>query len=232
MKLQLLLLLLLPLLCDCNLFAQQNAIIIVKPGNTIKESVPTTDLYEYPQFIHGTVFFRDGNSSGAAMNYNRFLGEILFITAKGDTIILANEKNIKFINISNDTFFYDQGYIKLINSTASVKLGMKQMLKIIDKEKMGAYGMSSSTTAVDSYNSYYDDINFYNLTVMENLVLAKKVEYYIGDIYNHFVSVGKKNIINLFPKHEQAVVRYLKENTVAFDNKADLEKLVQFLEQL
>ena len=231
MKLQHLLLLLLPLLYHCNLYAQKNAIIIVKPGSTIKESVPITDLYEYPQFMHGTVFFRDGNSSGAAMNYNRFLDQMLFITAKGDTIILANEKNIKFINISNDTFFYDLGYIKLVNSTASVKLGMKQMLKIIDKEKMGAYGMSSSTTAVDSYNSFYDGIQIYNLTVMENLVLAKKVQYYIGDIYNHFVSVSKKNLINLFPKHEQAVVRYLKENTVAFDNKADLEKLVQFLEQ-
>jgi hypothetical protein len=220
------------LLCHCNLFAQKNATIIVKAGNTIKESVPTIDLYEYPQFINGTIFFRDGNSSGAAMNYNRFLDEMQFITAKGDTLTLINEKNIRFINIVKDTFFYDQGYIKLINSTVNVKLGIKEMLGIIDKKKIGGYGMSSSTTAIDSYSSYNDGMQYYNITVMQDLVLAKKAQYYIGDVYNHFVLASKKNVINLFPKQEQAVIRYLKENTIVFNNKEDLEKLVQFLEHL
>jgi hypothetical protein len=232
MKLQPLFLLPLLLLCHCNLFAQKDATITVKAGNTIKESVPTIDLYEYPQFINGTVFFRDGNSSGAAMNYNRFLDEMQFITAKGDTLTLINEKNIRFINIAGDTFFYDQGYIKLINSTVNVKLGSKEMLGIIDKKKIGGYGMSSSTTAIDSYSSYNDGMQYYNITVMQDVVLAKKIQYYIGDAYNHFVLAGKKNVINLFPKQQQAIVRYLKENTIGFNNKEDLEKLVQFLEHL
>src|SRR5437762_10497455 len=113
-----------------------NATIIVKAGNTIKESVPAIDLSEYPQYIKGTVFFKDGNSSGAAMNYNRFLDEMQFITAKGDTLTLIDEKDIRLINIAGDTFFYDQGYIKLINNTVNVKLGIKEMLRIIDKRKI------------------------------------------------------------------------------------------------
>ena len=230
MKLQPLFLLL--LFYHCNLFAQENATIIVKAGNTIKESVPAIDLSEYPQYIKGTVFFKDGNSSGAAMNYNRFLDEMQFITAKGDTLTLIDEKDIRLINIAGDTFFYDQGYIKLINNTVNVKLGTKEMLRIIDKKKIGGYGMSSSTTAIDSYSSYNDGMQYYNITVMQDLVLAKKVQYYIGDVYNHFVLASKKNVINLFPKQQQAIVRYLKENTIVFNNKEDLEKLVQFLEHL
>ena len=232
MKLQHHLLLLLPLMYYGNLFAQNNATVIVKAGHTIKESMPTTDLYEYPQFAYGTVNYRDGNISRGSMNYNRFLDELQFITLKGDTLSLTNEKNIRFINIGEDTFFYDQGYIKLVNSTANMKLGIKQMLRIIDKQKMGAYGMVSSTTAIDSYYSFNDGIQVYNLTVMQDLVLAKEVQYYIGDNYNHFVVANKKNVMQLFPRQHRAILSYLKENTVVFNNKEDLDKLVQFLAQL
>lgn len=226
-----LLMLLLPLMY-CNLFAQNNPTITVKAGKTIKESVPAIDLYEYPQFTPGTVFFRDGKSSGAAMNYNRFLNEMQFLTGKGDTLTLINQKNIAFVNIANDTFFYDQGYIKLVSSASKVKLGIKQMLRIIDKEKLGGYGMASPTTAIDSYNSYYDNRKEYILTVMQDLILAKQVQYYIADNYSHFVLATKKNLIKLFPKQEASVNSFLKENAVAFNNKEDLEKLVQFLAQL
>ena len=232
MKIQRALLLLLPLFCHNDLFAQNNTTIIVKAGNSIEGSVPAIDLFEYPQFTHGTVFFTDNNVSGGSMNYNRFLDEMQFITAKGDTLTLINKKYIKFISIAKDTFFYDQGYIKLVNSAQSIKLGIKQMLRIIDKQKLGAYGMVSSTTAIDSYASYNDGVQVYNLTVMKDLVLAKEVEYFIGDKYNHFVLANKKNVMQLFPKHHQAIVSYLKENTVVFNNKEDLEKLVEFLRQL
>src|SRR5678815_1851635 len=116
MKMQRLLPLLLPLWYHCHLFAQNNTTLIVKAGTSIEESVPTVDLYEYPQFTQGTVFFRDGKVSGGGMNYNRFLDAMQFITAKGDTFTLSNEKNITFINIGKDTFFYDQGYIKLVTN--------------------------------------------------------------------------------------------------------------------
>jgi hypothetical protein len=231
MKVQHLLLLLLPLLYHCNLFAQNNT-IIVKAGTTIRESVSAIDLYEYPQFTHGTVFFSDGKSSGAAMNYNRFLDEMQFINAKGDTLILINQKNIGFINIGEDTFFYDQGYIKLVSSAPNVKLGLKHILRIRDRKKMGAYGMTSSTEAIDSYSSYYDGSKNYDMVVMQELVLVKGVQDYIGDKYNHFVLANKKNVIKLFPKQHKALASYLEENAVVFNNKEDLEKLVQFIEHL
>jgi hypothetical protein len=232
MKIQYLSPLLLLLFYHCNLMAQNNAPIIVKAGNTIEGSVPAIDLYEYPQFIHGTVLSRAGNTSGGNMKYNRFLDEMQFITPKGDTFTLINKKDITFIHIGADTFFYDQGYIKLVTSLANVQLGEKQMLRIIDKQKMGAYGMVSSTTAIDSYASYNDGVQIYNMTVMQDLILAREVQYYIGDRYNHFVVANKKNVLELFPKQHKALVNYLKENTVEFNKKEDLVKLVQFVTQL
>ncbi|WP_018612089.1 hypothetical protein [Segetibacter koreensis] len=231
MKIQHLLLFLLPLVY-CNLFAQNNTFIIVKAGTSIKESVPAIDVYEYPQFTGGRVFLKNGKSSGAQMNYNRFLDEMQFITIKGDTLTLIDQKNIAFINIAEDTFFYDQGYIKLLSRAANVKLGIKQILRVMDKEKLGAYGMTSSNDDVVSYNSYNDGSKDFRLTVMQDLILAKKVQYFIADNYNHFVLATKKNFIKLFPKQEQSINSYLKGNTTVFNNKENLEKLIQFVGQL
>lgn len=231
MKIQLFLLFLLPFM-NRNLFAQDNTTITVKAGTTIKESVPALDLYDYPQFTQGTVFTRGGKSSTTAINYNRFLDEMQFITAKGDTLTLINQKNIAFINIANDTFFYDEGYIKLVSSAADIKLGIKQMLTIVGKEKLGGYGVTSSATSIDSYSSYNDGRKDFGLTVMQDVILAKKVQYYVGDNYNHFVLANKKNLIRLFPKKEGDISRFLKENTVVFSKGEDLEKLVKFLAQM
>ena len=60
------------LVCCCSAHAQDSTITI-KAGTSFNESVSITDLYEYPQFVYGKVFFRPGDSSGGRLNYNRFL---------------------------------------------------------------------------------------------------------------------------------------------------------------
>jgi len=66
----------------------------------------------------------------------------------------------------------------------------------------------------------------------EDIVMRKETEYYFGDKYNHFVRASKKKLLDFFPKDEQRIENYLKENKVNFDKKADLEKLCQFLRKL
>jgi hypothetical protein len=201
----------------------------VKAGKTIKEDVPPGDLYTYPQFTRGTVFFRNGKSSSAPLNYNQFLDEMQFITSKGDTLTLIDEKNIAFININSDTFFYDEGYLKLAGSAPSVKLGTKDLLKVIYKKKLGAYGMTSATESIASYKTFDDERKLYELTVMEDIVLAPKRLYYIANNHNHFLLASKKSLMKLFPKLETALVDYLRENEVDFENQEDLKKLMQFI---
>lgn len=212
--------------------AQTYPTITVKSGTTIKESVPASDLYLYPQFTQGTVFFNTGKHSSAAMNYNRFLDEIQFIAAQGDTLSLANEEHITFVAIGTDSFFYDGGYVKLESQTPAAKLGTKQLLRVIDKEKYGAYGMASPTTAIDNYDSFYDGRKNYDLVIMQDLILARKQRYYIGTAGNRFALATKKNVLELFPSYSKSLKNYFKTNSVAFTSKDDVEKLVQFIGQL
>ena len=216
------------LVCCCSAHAQDSTIII-KAGTSFNESVSITDLYEYPQFVYGKVFFRPGDSSAARLNYNRFLDEMHFIDLKGDTLNIAYPGTIKFIRISNDLFYYDNGYVKLIKDNNTIKLAAKQTLRMSGKNKIGAYNTASTTSAIDSYSSLTIDHKNYNLTPREDIKLTKKAEYYFGDKYNHFVLANRKNILRLYSKQERAVTAYLKENNIDFNKPEDLEKLFQYL---
>lgn len=217
--------------CCCSAHAQDSTIII-KAGMSIKQSVSITDLYEYPQFVYGKVFFKPGDSSAGRLNYNRLLDQMQFIDFKGDTLNIADPGTIKSIRINQDLFYYDNGYVKLIKDTNTIKLATKQTLRFAEKEKRGAYDMASPTSAIDSYGSYASEGKIYKLVPREDIVLKKQTQYYFGDKYNHFVLANKKNLLRQFSKQNGAVSGYLKENNVDFTNRGDLEKLLQYLANL
>ena len=116
-----------------------------------------------------------------------------------------------------------------------VKLTEKQIWVLADIRKIGTHNRPTTTVAVTSFSSYTDGrdaAKSKDLIMNEDVVLRKETQYYFGDKYNHFVRATKKKLLDLFPKEEQRIENYLKENKVNFDKKDDLEKLAQFLGQL
>ncbi len=230
-----LLLLLFILIGYSDLSAQDSTFVTVKAGNRIKDVLTSTDIFFYPQFTSGKVFFMDGTKAAAKMNYTRLYDQMLFMDNKGDTLALANEKIIKFIAIDLDTFYFDEGYIRLIANNGVVKLAEKQVWVVADVRKIGTHNRSTSTVAVTSLSNYSDETaraKSYDLLINEDILMRKETQYYFGDEYNHFVRAGKKKLLLLFPKEQLSIENYLKENKVNFDKKDDLEKLAQFLGQL
>jgi hypothetical protein len=213
-----------------NLNAQNNGPITVKAGSTIKESVPFEDLFEYPQFIHGTITFANGKISGANLNFNRYLDMMQFINVNKDTLVLNVDNPIQLVNIGKDTFYFNDGFIKSIYSTPKAKLAVKKVLTVTDKQKIGGYGMANPTSSIESYSAFNDGMKTYNLTVEEDIILSRKEQYFIGDADNHFVLASKKNVLNLFPNQQQSLQTYIKENKTDFRNKESLEKLLQVIQ--
>lgn len=194
--------------------------------------LPASDIFSYPNFTNGKVFLRGNTKAEAKLNYNRLVDEMHFIDAKGDTLALDNEKNIQFIVIANDTFYYDEGYVRLLSTGNFLKLAIRQVWLITDTRQVGAYNTTNNSVAMISLTDVNERGRLYDLTVHEDVILTKVETYYFGDNYNHFVSANKANLLMLFPKEERRIGKYLKENKVNFNNKEDIEKLVQFLEHL
>ena len=234
MRALLLLLLLFILTGYSNLSAQDSTLVTVKAGNRIRDVLTAADIFYYPQFTSGKVFFKDGAKAVAKMNYSRLSDQMLFIDHKGDTLALADEKIIKFIAIDQDTFYYDEGYIRLIADYGIVKLAQKQAWVVADVRKIGPHNTPTSTVAITSLSSYTDRAaraKSYDLLINEDMLIRKETQYYFGDRYNQFARAGKKKLLLLFPKEHLSLENYLKENKVNFDKKDDLEKLAQFLGQ-
>ena len=217
-----------------DLSAQDSTFVTIKTGQSVKDVLTSADIYHYPQFTFGKVFLRDGTKAAGKMNYNRLYGQMLFINPIGDTLALADEKNIKFIVIDKDTFYYDGGYLRLMANGGVVKLTEKQIWVLADIRKIGTHNRPTTTVAVTSFSSYTDGrdaAKSKDLIMNEDVVLRKETQYYFGDKYNLFVPASKKGLLQLFPKEQQDIDNYLKENKVNFNKRDDIEKLYQFLLQ-
>ena len=228
-------LLLFILISNSYLAAQDSTFVTIKAGNRVDDVLKPTDIFYYPQFTNGKVFFRDGSKAMGKMNYSRLFDQVLFIGPKGDTLALADEKTIKFIAIDRDTFYYDEGYIRLIEDNGVVKLAEKQIWIVADVRKIGTHNRPTSTVAVTSFSTYADELGrakSYDLLINEDIVIRRQAYYYFGDEYNKFARAGKKKLLLLFPKEQMNLENYLKENKVNFDKRDDLEKLARFLSQL
>lgn len=220
------------LFCYTGAVAQKAPLVTVKAGSNIMDVLPTAEVFYFPQFTSGKVFLRDGTVATAKLNYNRLVDEMHFISPKGDTLALDNEKDIKHIAIGDNTFYYDGGYVRLLSAGNHVLLAVKEVWVIKDAKRIGAMGSTNGSVAITSFSSYNEGGRLYDLITNEDIVLTKVKHYYFGDGYNRFVLASKKNLMTLFPKEHRRLETYLKANKVDFTNKDDVGKVAQFLEQV
>lgn len=227
-----LLLFLFILISSSSLWAQDSTIVVIKAGTSVRDVLTTADIFLNPQFMRGKVFYKNGLIAAAPMNYNSLYDQMLFIDSKGDTLALSDEKTISLIALDKDTFYYFNGYIRLVASNSVVKLAEKKNWQLADVRKMGSHNRPANTYAVTSMHSMTDVFGrTFDLILDGDVLLRKKPEYYFGDMYNSFVAASKKNLLSFFSKKEDMLAKYLKENKVNFNKENDLEKVTQFLGQ-
>jgi hypothetical protein len=151
-----------------------------------------------------------------------------FISPAGDTLSLADENIIKFIAVNNDTFYYDKVCLKLVANYGEVKLASRQFIDFANRQKIGGHGELTSAS-LKTYTAIVGDIDTKALTPNEILTLAKYQAFFIGDKFNHFKVVSKKNLLEIFGNKEKEIQKYLKENSVNFYKEEEIRKLIIFL---
>src|SRR5215218_7967263 len=102
------------LACYTSLQAQTHKTYKVAPGEPVGDALlKAKAMYQYPQFSQAQVLYKNGNTGGGPMNYNRLLGEMQFINQQGDTLTMDNGKEVNFITLGTDTFYYYDGFLQL-----------------------------------------------------------------------------------------------------------------------
>jgi hypothetical protein len=213
-------------LFNAGIEAQEKRFFKINPGEKLVEKIPKDEMYTYPQFIVGTVYFRNNSYSVAAMNYNSLFAEMQFINPHGDTLSLDNENTISFIEIGTDTFYYDHGYLRLICNEGGKKLAEKTYFSFANRERLSGFGQSSSGE-IQTYDAIATKSYLKELVAMEIITVVRNTALFIGDPFNNFKELNKKNLLANYGSKEKEVQAYLKENKVDLSNREELQKLMQ-----
>jgi hypothetical protein len=212
----------------CKTSAQKQYYTI-NPGEKITEALPKGALYAYPEFSSGKVYLRKGGYLPGLLNYNFLIAEMQFIDSKGDTLSLADEENIKFIAVNSDTFYFDNGYLRLTKAYGELKLAQKQFLYISNQEKIGGYGTKTTSSHIESYSYVSTLRGIQNLVVQEITTLGRANIFYVGDKFNHFKKVEKKALLHAYPKKEKEIKEFFKDKADNTISEEDVAKLMELL---
>ena len=202
--------------------------------NSIKEDSGAlmSSAYRYPQFEKGVVSFKNQPLASAELNYNYLSGQILFATPNGEELELAKPETLDYIAIGKDTFYYtDKGYTEKLTHYAGINLFKKEIIKFNGREKKGAYGTYSTTTAASSINTFSDDKTTQRIPVDENTLYATNTQFYLMQDANNFVPANKKNFYKAFSKDEPKLSDYLKSNPVHYNKEEDVLRLLKYLQE-
>jgi hypothetical protein len=180
-----------------NSFAQEKNRLFIKADQMASEVLTPEKIYQYPKFSQGKVIFRDQTSMEASLNYNYLNGEIEFIDQKNDTMAIASHQmvNIQRIEVNNDTFYYDNGYLQQVLQIPTGKLAKSEILYILSTDKLGAYDRSTTTTGAEAMltvRDYFGSENGVFLKVRENITMAYATRFFFGDNYSLFLPANKK----------------------------------------
>ncbi|TKK68611.1 hypothetical protein FC093_10855 [Ilyomonas limi] len=226
MKLKVSFILICLVLC-CHTIAQ-NQRWIVQGNDDINSSIPDSVKYKYSSFTSGRVTFKDGTKGSSFLNYNLLLGEVQFVSLKGDTLSLANENTIRSISINQDTFYYDNVYLQFIAGNTSAKLAKSEKMRLADIKKRGGFENYTSSGGIENYSSLNIGARTLHLTENKQLIFITHIFYYIGDPYYHFLPATKRNVLKMFSKRK-GLAAYLNENKIDFSKEEDLKKLLAYL---
>lgn len=218
------------LLVNFSMNAQAKRTFTVNPGQKIIDAIPVNELYTYPEFTLGTVQLKDATEAVVKLNFNYVFGEMQFIDPKnGDTLSLDQEKNIKFVAIEKDTFYFDEVWLQFVSGNSKLKMAKKKLLEMTNKEKLGAMEVPGFG-AIETYTKFTGSQHMKDLVAKEKLTFSEHISYYFGDRFNHFSRASKKGLLKMYSKEEKQLEKWLDENKIDFLNIDDLKKLFTYLE--
>jgi len=209
-----------------QLSAQTSTTITVKGSEDF--SAIYKQMYRFPNFTYGKVYFMNSDSAKGKLNYNMLIKKIQFIDKRGDTLVLSDNNPIRLVVIDT-TIFYCNGEecVELFAGYPPVELAVSYKLKLADEQKIGAYGLPSSTQTIENTSSFVE--NNYKLLVGKDLVFTKDTRYYFIDANKNFIVANKKNLLKLLPGQKTKIENYLKTHDVDFKNENALKDIFLFL---
>ncbi|MCC9166566.1 hypothetical protein [Pontibacter harenae] len=222
-------------LVNCyQLKAQKKDKIKVSAAEESLDASQNGKVYLYPSFMNGQVRFLNGHTASAKLNYNMLVGEVVFLDKNADTLALDNILTVESLKIGEDLFYYDpkgKSLLKTLGKYGETMLLVKERYKLLDTKKVGAYGLESSSSSQTSIKDYYADNTSYKLNSGGSVIYEVREDYFLSD-QKGYVLATKASVLRLFPKHKNALQKFISDQKVNFKDESDLKKLLSYCSSL
>jgi hypothetical protein len=184
-------------------------------------------------FYQGKVYFINGKSTSALLNYNLLENGITFVDNNKNVLMLDGLEQISFVSYNRRIFFPYQGsFLEQIDSYKNdATLLLKRTTVIKKNTPTGAYGMNTESANIGKYSSLsgmgvlpgYNDLN-----------KEIKVEITLESGYflkrNGQISSIKriKDLKKLFPDKKDNILSFISDNKLDVNKLRDLKRIVKY----
>lgn len=204
-----------------SLSAQKNEIVNSKFTNSSQ--------FLFNEFIEGDIYFKDGNTSLADLNYNIFFQEILF---------MKNEQSL-VLNMLNDinSIKFDSIEFMILNGKIYESIIISNTHNVIKSRKIdhgsasnteGAYGGSTETSATEDWKYMVEKasgVTYYPNVHNEDDKEFKMITRYFILKNDKIYSLTKKKLYKLFPEKGEKIKNYIKNNKLSLSVDNDIIEL-------
>ncbi len=188
-----------------------------------EKGISSEEVYFLPEFKKGVIYFKDGQRSSGMLNVNMFFQKLYFITPEGDTLALKNNDDVQRAFAGTHQFYLINGdYNEVVDMCDDVLLCEVKRISF-ESEQQGAYGSTSSTTAIKKVSTYSEGGN--------ERVFDNHATEYIFSSKPYLVKgskryqVTKKALLKLLPSRKNEIEQYLSEGKVDFDDIGSLRAM-------
>ena len=112
-----------------------------------------------------------------------------------------------------------------------MKFGVKPLMVLSNRQKIGGLGELSSAS-IDTHVTLSTSQGMRDLVQKEQLTFAPYTTFYIGDKFNRFKVLNKKNLMNMYDKKEFEIQDFLNGQSINLLKEVDVRKLIEFLKTL
>jgi hypothetical protein len=204
-----------------------NIVVKLEAGKSSPSGDPK-HLYRFHEFQEAKIMWTDNSTSNhsAKTNYNFFTGKMVALNDNGDTVEFKQGREAKTINLDGDVFYRDfkEGYMEIILHGPLALAVRNRFTLIDDREILEEAGMTDQANASLVSNGI-PVVNY------DRMYKLKKTYFFLNAKYQVF-EANRLSLFKLLPMHKEAIIDYLNNNSVSFEDKDDLMNLITFCNQL
>jgi hypothetical protein len=219
----------------CELHAQTNKLIRVQNGQDATKHIAAKDRFKYDAFQTGKITYMNGTYAQARFNYCYLFGEVMYIDPKGDTLLLANNGLVNYIDVGKVRYISEpmNGHMEILEDYGHIKLAKREIYKMRGSEKKGAYQNQNEQGSVSNSATFTDITgNVSTLPANNTILLRPNTFLFIIDSNRRFYKANKSNILKIFSANKRTIEQYISDQNINFNNEEDIRKIVKFSSQL